>query len=560
MKSTSCPRCSAEFYSPEEECFSCGLIFKDFVEPTVEETEGAKISVGGKEIQVEPGRLSIGTTILERYTILAKMGEEGRWFSYRIIDMISGEEAWMKIAKKNHPLALLITQAAVKLGKSPYFRRVLDSAVHPFPFVILQHSETTSLLSHMRGMSSLNDRFELIEQFLLAMLAAHRNGLTLMRYVPTQIQMLEGCLQFSPTMATTALNPNTAQADMRNILNLLYWILSGEALPANIDVLPQLKGVSPRFAQWLRRSFGSRYRSAPSFLASWRSFQKDQKGVNRTVNGRELYPNIFKEHLVYGDNKYDDIMVSRLVEHHLIYGTTDCVQGAFIGSFEPLIAAYRGIYFSDSDPYCTLLYRIFVEGVVYTPKTIQYALFEEALEAAKFLKLINEDWEFAWEQAVKLATRGSHIIALNRAIVLYELGVERLPFPEELTLSEYLELTAYYFWISGETDAAEDSLEKIYNQIEDVYELLRYCEAKRALSMETDRELLDTLRDWGAQLSLQDELELIENVQNILGEDVDDWIDAIQLHDSMEQLLWCRSPFSSQSDRDHFLDYFDSLL
>ena len=86
MKYTSCPRCSAEFYSPEEECFSCGLIFKDFVESTVEETEGAKISVGGKEIQVDPGRLSIGTTIFERYTILAKVDEEGRWFSYRIIE------------------------------------------------------------------------------------------------------------------------------------------------------------------------------------------------------------------------------------------------------------------------------------------------------------------------------------------------------------------------------------------------------------------------------------------------------------------------------------------
>ena len=72
MSYKSCPRCFAEFYTLQEECFSCGLQLDSFEASQESEKKQVAILLGNKELDISAESLTVGMTIVERYSILHK--------------------------------------------------------------------------------------------------------------------------------------------------------------------------------------------------------------------------------------------------------------------------------------------------------------------------------------------------------------------------------------------------------------------------------------------------------------------------------------------------------
>ena len=153
MKYTSCPRCYAEFYQPVEECYSCGLVFserndgnKDHTLASKESEDEPELVLGGRSVEAGASSLRVGTTIAERYSILATVRADKRWVFYEALDRDSNSEVLFECSTAVHPLAVFTVQKAHDLGGNEVFKRVLASALKPFPYMVTPKQESVSFL------------------------------------------------------------------------------------------------------------------------------------------------------------------------------------------------------------------------------------------------------------------------------------------------------------------------------------------------------------------------------------------------------------------------------
>ena len=548
-----CPQCSAEVLESAQECFSCGLIFSEWVETQEPESEKRFSRFSKNQESRHPKELSLGDLIEDRFTVQSRVESHGLWVLYRVLDQKDGRSRMMQMGSQSHQSVQEVISSISILGEEYFIPSVLGVGSAPAPFFIFEDCEDITLLDWKSTFPSMRQRRDFCTQMLFVFVQLSRQGISFGKWDMSRIFVHErGYIWIHPS----SLRGSNSQENTK-LLEWMYWMLSDRVQSLEKSRF-SLSGLSLRDAHWMRMMV-RRKPSSHQLRNSWHQFSNIDYGMDAAL-ARQLYEQFSQEFVLCEHRKEISFELTYACEKNLVYGTEFCHKGLVVGYVDRVLLAWEGLHFDAEVPELNLMYQRLVLDEEVRLFQEAPANFEQLLVHLKVEYLLRLDWERTLVRVLEHAQSFEDWMEVNRFRVLFGVQKEKIVVPKPQSVREHLALASFFYWFANDEEEALMWFDEAAELArEDAFDFLLLLESHTAMFGIPSLESFAELRELGLLYGLKEQLILLGNLEDRLGVLDEEWLQRCQVMGTEDRILWCKSRYATQAEVDEINQYAQAL-